>query len=122
MKTNRKRSPAGIIGTIGAMLILLVVAVTAPARAAIITVDTLDDEATNNGNCSLREAVIAANTNMARDNCPAGTGGGMDYIWVLLAGTISLDSNLPLLEKVEILGGGRDAPPFPARTSAVSST
>ncbi|MCB1560865.1 MAG: CSLREA domain-containing protein [Xanthomonadales bacterium] len=79
------------------------------ASAATINVDTLEDAVTDNGNCSLREAVIAANTNAAVDDCPAGTSVGTDAIWVLLAGTINLDSNLPLLEKVEILGGGKDA-------------
>ncbi|HRY01071.1 MAG TPA: CSLREA domain-containing protein [Xanthomonadaceae bacterium] len=79
------------------------------ASAAIISVDTLEDAVTDNGNCSLREAVIAANTNTAVDDCPAGTGGGTDAIWVLLSGTISVTQHLPITEKVTILGGGKDA-------------
>ncbi|MCA1899789.1 MAG: CSLREA domain-containing protein, partial [Chloroflexi bacterium] len=45
-----------------------------PARAATITVNVTTDENTNNGNCSLREAIVAANTNAAYNGCPAGAG------------------------------------------------
>ncbi|MEZ5485679.1 MAG: CSLREA domain-containing protein [Lysobacteraceae bacterium] len=85
--------------------------VASAASAAIINVTTLDDTVANDGECSLREAVIAANQNGSNPylDCPDGTAVGTDYIWVLLAGTINLSSNLPLLEKVEILGGGKDA-------------
>jgi len=46
----------------------------APAAGATITVTTALDDFTVNGNCSLREAIEAANTNAAVDACPAGTG------------------------------------------------
>ncbi len=39
-----------------------------------IFVTTFSDELINNGNCSLREAVRAANTDLPVDNCPAGDG------------------------------------------------
>lgn len=44
------------------------------ALASTITVTTTTDDNTVNGNCTLREAVIAANTNTAVDACPAGSG------------------------------------------------
>jgi CSLREA domain-containing protein len=44
------------------------------AFAGAITITTLTDEFTNNGNCSLREAITAANTDTAVDACPAGSG------------------------------------------------
>jgi CSLREA domain-containing protein len=44
-----------------------------PGEAATITVDTTADDTTVNGNCTLREAVIAANTNTNVDGC-AGVG------------------------------------------------
>jgi len=44
------------------------------AKGATITVDTSADEQNNDGNCSLREAVDAANTDSAVDNCTAGSG------------------------------------------------
>jgi len=47
-----------------------------PARAAVpITVDTTVDEDVDNARCSLREAIIAANTNTNYHGC-AGSGGG----------------------------------------------
>ena len=46
----------------------------APAAGAIITVTTALDDFTINGNCTLREAVEAANTDAAVDACPAGNG------------------------------------------------
>ena len=42
------------------------------AHAATITVNTTADDATANGNCTLREAIQAANTNAAVDACAAG--------------------------------------------------
>ncbi|HRF49458.1 MAG TPA: choice-of-anchor Q domain-containing protein [Anaerolineales bacterium] len=48
----------------------------APARAATtITVTTTADEVNSDGDCSLREAVAAANYDIAVDGCPAGNGG-----------------------------------------------
>ena len=43
-------------------------------HAATITVNTTDDELNSDGDCSLREAIKAANTNLAVDACPAGSG------------------------------------------------
>ena len=45
-----------------------------PAIAATITVNTSADELTNNGNCSLREALEAANNDTAVDGCAKGSG------------------------------------------------
>jgi CSLREA domain-containing protein len=44
------------------------------ALAGTITVDTIDDELNTDGDCSLREAIVAANTDTAVDACPAGNG------------------------------------------------
>lgn len=60
---------------------------TPAARAATITVNTTADENNNDGDCSLREAIIAANTDTAVDACPAGSG----------ADTISLPAGTYLL-------------------------
>ncbi|MFC1464965.1 MAG: choice-of-anchor Q domain-containing protein [Candidatus Brachytrichaceae bacterium NZ_4S206] len=45
-----------------------------PAHAATITVNTTDDELNTDGDCALREAIQAVNTQAAVDACPAGTG------------------------------------------------
>jgi len=46
----------------------------APAQAAAITVNTTDDEVNSDGDCSLREAIQAANIDAATDACAAGSG------------------------------------------------
>ncbi|MEC8022737.1 MAG: CSLREA domain-containing protein, partial [Myxococcota bacterium] len=57
------------------------------ATAATITVTTLEDEMDTDGNCSLREAIQAANTDSVVDTCAAGS--GADTIQ-LPAGTITI--------------------------------
>jgi CSLREA domain-containing protein len=63
-------------------------ALAAPAHAATITVTTPVDELNADGDCSLREAVRAANTNAAVDACTSGVT-GQDTI-VVPAGTYTL--------------------------------
>src|SRR5262245_34500220 len=96
-RTLRARGPAVTIehrlcrkpiGGLGGFLVAVTAAVHAtPAAAATITVTTTSDGAATDGNCTLREAVLAANSDAARDACPAGS--GADTI-VLSAGTYNL--------------------------------
>src|SRR5205814_1368529 len=71
----------------GIALALTVAGPTRAADAATITVTDNTDGAASNGNCTLREAIIAANTDAPADACPAGS--GPDVI-VLAAATYSL--------------------------------
>ncbi len=73
-------------------------------HAATITVTTLVDEDVANGFCSLREAIIAANTNAAYKGCSAGTV-GMDTITFNLPGTITLIGELPLFTQTLTING-----------------
>ena len=57
------------------------------APQATITVTTTDDELNADGDCSLREAIQAANTDTAIDGCSAGSG---DDIITLSDGTYSI--------------------------------
>jgi CSLREA domain-containing protein len=50
------------------------------AQAATITVNTTEDELNNDGDCSLREAITAANMDTATDGCPAGSGTDTVYL------------------------------------------
>ena len=60
-------------------------AIVTPVRAdAVITVTTTSDAVASDGLCSLREAIIAANTDSAFSDCPAGS--GADTIAVSFAG------------------------------------
>jgi CSLREA domain-containing protein len=68
-----------IFWTIGLVLALLLavalgVQPVPVAHAATITVNTTDDELNNDGDCSLREAIQAANTDTAVSGCAAGNG------------------------------------------------
>lgn len=88
------------------------------ARAATITVTTTVDENTADGDCSLREAVIAANKNRAVDACTAGNSSGVDTILVPAgdylflipeAGGDADTGDLDLTDDVSIVGAGRAA-------------
>ncbi|MBN2147626.1 MAG: CSLREA domain-containing protein [Anaerolineales bacterium] len=85
-----------------------------PAAGTRIEVTTTTDELNNDGDCSLREAVRAANTDAAVDACPAGN--GTDAIF-LPAGTYklsidgsgenaSLTGDLDVLDDLTISGAG----------------
>jgi CSLREA domain-containing protein len=100
------------------LLAVGVVAVTAvfiaPVHATDITVTTTDDEVNSDGDCSLREAVIAANGDTAVDACPAGNGADTiilpagEFIFSL-AGTSengALTGDLDILDDLTIIGAG----------------
>jgi hypothetical protein len=103
-----------------AIALLSTVALTAaPARAAsTINVTVNWDAFPGDALCSLREALIAANTDTAVDACPAGN--GTDTILVpggvyelLLPGMnedASLTGDLDITEDVIIIGDGSDGP------------
>ena len=77
----------GLIGSIGV----------SSALAASIAVNSLADVAANDGACTLREAITAANTDTASGaaagECAAGS--GADTITFSVAGTVTLSSALP---------------------------
>src|SRR5947209_2087172 len=86
-----------------------------PALAATITVTTTADELTNDGNCSLREALEAANHDTAVDGCAKGAGndtvvvpaGSYDFS-AALAGTDDngLQGDLDIKTAMTIRGAG----------------
>lgn len=83
---------------------------------AIITVTTIDDELNYDGDCSLREAIQAANSNSPVDDCTAGIS---NDIIILPEGTITLSrpgteennnqsGDLDIRSNLIIQGAGRD--------------
>jgi CSLREA domain-containing protein len=94
---------------------LMLIAVYAPvARAATIGVTTTSDEVNVDGDCSLREAIRAANLNQVFDACPAGSGDDTinlpagDYL-LTIAGTNeddALTGDLDITASVTINGAG----------------
>lgn len=94
-----------IIAILGVLLISMPVQ---EAHAASIVVNTAADENLNNAYCSLREAIIAANTDAAYRGCAAGS--GTDTItfggnYTITAGT----SELPTISTAMIISGNGPA-------------
>lgn len=76
------------------------------APAATITVNTAVDEDTANGVCSLREAIVAANTNAAYRGCVAGSAATTDTIAFNAAVVqINLASELPEIQNRVFVDG-----------------
>lgn len=94
--------------SLGLVLVHLFLAVNPPSRAATIVVDTLLDSTGVDGFCSLREAILAADSNSPSGDCAAGSGPS-DRIRFAVTGTIVLTSDLPAIgAAVAIEGPGRD--------------
>jgi len=75
------------------------------AQSAQINVTTLVDEDVTNADCSLREAIVAANTDAANKGCTAGS--GADTIRFTAQGIIVLTANLPnITRSLSIIGPG----------------
>ena len=80
-RTARRLATVCVLGAMGALL------VSSAALGAVITPNTFSDESGDGPTCSLREAILAANTDAAFGGCPAG--GGADTI-PLATGTYTL--------------------------------
>jgi len=78
MSQGRALAAPRTLGAVALLALALLLAGMPAARAAVITVTTFDDEHGTGGGCSLREAVVAANTDAAFGGCPAG--GGADTV------------------------------------------
>lgn len=94
MKHWKTSSWAGLFLALLFLFVLTSGAGAAPTRQ--IVVKTFQDDAVPNGNCTLREAILAANSDAPVDQCQAGS--GADTI-VLPAGVYTLS----------VLGSGEDA-------------
>ncbi|HEX9441303.1 MAG TPA: CSLREA domain-containing protein, partial [Roseiflexaceae bacterium] len=102
------------------LIALAIAAVPAPAaHAATIGVDTNADELTVDGNCSLREAIRAANLNAAVDACPSGSGAASDTI-TLPPDTYTL--SIPGANEDAALSGDLDITGDLTITGALSTT
>ncbi len=88
---------------------LVAIASAHPARgSAIIVVNTTADEDINNSACSLREAIIAANTNTSYRGCSAGAGVNDTIMFSIGSGTHTINIGAllpPITEWVTIDGG-----------------
>ena len=93
-----------------------------------ITVNTTDDELNNDGDCSLREAIQAANTNAAVDACTAGSGADTIAVptgtYTLTIAGIDEDLNatgdLDVTDSVTINGAGSGSTVIQAGTDSTN--
>jgi CSLREA domain-containing protein len=90
-------APVSISALLIAASITIGSAPTAVAGGLVIEVTTTEDELLDDGDCSLREAILAANTNAPVDNCGAGVSGA-DFIMLQ-----------PLTYTLSIAGRGEDS-------------
>gem|GEM_PF-1392491 len=114
MRINRSFARMRPLLLMALVLTFVLAAQVAPTYAATITVDTTADDFTVNGNCTLREAVEAANTNAVVDTCASGAAGADDIIFSV-GGTITLvqalgqlsvlDTPLSIIGPITIDGG-----------------
>ena len=95
-----------------------------PAAANTIAVNTTADGFGANGVCTLRDAVQAANTNLAQGGCPAGSGydtiaigpGTFKLSIVPVGGDTNASGDLNLTTGMTIRGAGRDATTIDAQS------
>ena len=94
------------LGLLGAPLVPAALAIT---LGNVITVNSLVDVAANDGVCTLREAITAANANTASGaaagECAAGSPTGRDSIEIVVGGTLTLTSALPAISSDMLIAG-----------------
>jgi CSLREA domain-containing protein len=104
---NCLRALAVLTAMVAAAVVAMLVTA-GPAYAATLTVNTTADDLTNNGNCTFREAIVAANTNTTRDTCGTGQAGA-DVINFSIPGTgphiIALTTNLQSITETVTIDG-----------------
>ena len=84
---------------------LLLTAVPGICSAATIVVDTAADVELDDGLCSLREAIVAANGDAAYFGCAAGAGDDLVVFGLPTPATLPLDSALPTITASLTLAG-----------------
>lgn len=100
------------------------IATTSPVLADVISVNSTDDVIADDGQCTLREAIIAANTDTVSGSLPneCTAGSGADVI-NLPAGTYTLTSQLPnIYTTINITGEGAATTIIQASTCEPIST
>ena len=91
------------------VVLLLVCSATASAAAEVITVTTDLDTDAADGECSIREAILAANSDQFYQECPAGSGDDRIVFSLTPPVTIRLTASLPqITASVRIAGPGGD--------------
>src|SRR4051794_25406319 len=116
MRVRRFLLIAALLAALGAFA--------APAAlAATINVSTTSDDLISNGNCTLREAIQAANDDSAVDNCTAGSGADIVNVpagsYALSVSGAGNDNNNT--GDLDFTGGTLDIVGASARTTAIDA-
>jgi len=94
------------------------------AQAATITVDTTTGGPANvDGNCSLAEALVASNFNVAFDNCASGASGQdtIAFDTALFSGAPFFSATISLAQSLDITDGGVVIEPPSGRTLIIGA-
>ncbi|MCP4542720.1 MAG: CSLREA domain-containing protein [Chloroflexi bacterium] len=87
-----------LLFSLSLMLVLFHIRATPAYAGGVITVTITTDNDNDDDECSLREAIIAANGDVAYHGCPAGSGDDIINM-TTLSGTITLESHLPIITR-----------------------
>src|SRR5262245_5697845 len=98
MRTHTMRA-----GLVPCLLGGLLLAAAVPSSATVIEVNTLVDEDSNDGWCSLRQAIISANGDNTTGDCTAGS--GLDTIEFAVTGTIVLVADMEEISESLVIEG-----------------
>ena len=77
------------------LIMLLVAFLSLKVNAAVIAITSLSDIDESDDSCTLREAIVAANSDMFHHGCMSGSGAD-EIVWHL-PGTVELTSSLPII-------------------------
>lgn len=87
------------------LMLAALAALSGAAQAATLTVDTDQDVGALDGVCSLREAILAANTDIAYNDCPAGDGPDRIAFALATPAEIDLVADLPAITETLLIRG-----------------
>lgn len=93
----------GVLGALAGLSISLAIGLGSVTAHAMAVVDTFSDDTSVNGNCSLREAVLAVETSAPVDACAGG--GGINTINIP-AGVFVLNGPIDITRNISLQGAG----------------
>ena len=86
-----------LVPTLLAAVLVIPILFAGTAQAATLTVTTVLDADAADGFCSLREAILAANDDVAHNECPAGDGPDRIVFGLTTPAEINLTADLPTI-------------------------
>ena len=94
-----------LVPTLLAAVLVIPILFAGTAQAATLTVTTVLDADAADGFCSLREAILAANDDVAHNECPAGDGPDRIVFGLTTPAEINLTADLPTITETLLIRG-----------------